>query len=152
MAKQPSLLPAPRSYAGAALMIGAITALPFALIWSWLFSLMQQRPFSEILPFGLGAGLFFGIFFGLTMGFFVKGETISIKTPDQRQFVSRLKAAMAELGYNRGERNGDCWTFKPSVKAGLAAGRISIQFMEDKAVLVGPKMYLEKLRKRLSWR
>ena len=40
-------------------MIGAITALPFAIGWSWLFAVMQNRSFGEILPIGLGCGGFF---------------------------------------------------------------------------------------------
>lgn len=145
-----SLLPEPRSYTGTAGMLGAITALPFAILVSWMFAAMQQRSFGEILPFGLGAGLFFGLFFGLTMAFFLKGETTTVEVRDVKGFVSRLNVAMSQLGYNPASQTEDFFTFKPSFQAGLAAGRISVQLQEGQAVIVGPKMYIKKLLKRLA--
>lgn len=53
MKAKSSLLPEPRSYAGTALKVGSHTAPPFALLWSWLFGVAQERPFAEILPIGL---------------------------------------------------------------------------------------------------
>jgi hypothetical protein len=150
MKTAPSLLPEPRSYAGTAIMLGAITALPFAILWSWLFAAMQQRSFGEILSFGIGAGLFFGLFFGLTMAFFLKGETATVEVRDAKGFVSRLNVAMSQLGYNPATQTEDFFTYKPSFQAGFTAGRISVQFQDGQAVVVGPKMYVKKLLKRLA--
>ncbi len=150
MKAAPSLLPEPRGYAGTAIMLAAMTALPFAILWSWLFAAMRQRPFGEILPFGLGAGLLFGVFFGLTMAFFLKGETATVEVTDTRRFVSQLNVAMSQLGYNPATHTEDFFTYKPSFQAGLAAGRISVQLQERHAVVVGPKMYVKKLLKRLA--
>jgi hypothetical protein len=150
MKNGPSLLPEPRSYAGTAVTLGAVTALPFAVLWSWLFAAMQQRPFGEILPFGLAGGIFFGLFFGLAMAFFLKGKTATIEVGDKGGFVSRLNVAMAQLGYNPATQADDFFTYKPSFQAGLAAGRISVQLQEGRAVIVGPKMYVKKLLKRLA--
>src|SRR5207248_10142006 len=100
MKASPSLLPEPRSFAGTALMIGGITSLPFAILWSGLFAAMQHQSFGDILPFGLGAGLFFGVFFGLAMAFFLKGETVAVEVRDKKAFISRLNVAMSQLGYN----------------------------------------------------
>src|SRR5262249_42835450 len=144
------LLPEPRSYAGTAILFGAFTALPFALMWTLLFAAMQQQSFGEILPFGLGAGLFFGVFFGLTMGFFLKGESVAVEVADRQAFVSRLNVAMAQLGYNPATQSEDFFTYKPSLQAGLAAGRIAVQLEQGRAVIVGPKMYVKKLLKRLT--
>jgi hypothetical protein len=152
MKTTPSLMPEPRSYAGTAIMIGAATALPFAILWSWLFAAMQQRSFGEILPFGIGAGFFFGLFFGLTMAFFLKGETATIEVADKKDFISRLNIAMSQLGYNPATQTDDFFTYKPSFQAGLAAGRISVQLQEGQAVVVGPKVYVKKLLKRLATR
>jgi hypothetical protein len=60
------LLPEPRSYAGTAIVMGAATGLPFAILWSWLVSALLQRSFGEFLSTGVGFGLFFGVAFGLT--------------------------------------------------------------------------------------
>ena len=150
MKSAPSLLPEPRSYAGTATMMFAITALPFAILWSWLFAAMQQRSFGEILPFGMGAGLLFGLFFGLTMAFFFKGETATIEVVDKKSFVSQLNVATSQLGYYPATQAEDFFTYKPSLQAGLAAGRISVQLQDGQAVVVGPKMYVKKLLKRLA--
>jgi hypothetical protein len=147
-----SLLPEPRSYAGTAITLGAVTALPFAILWSWLFAAMQERSFGEILPFGLGAGLFFGIFFGLAMAFFLQGETATVEVADKKGFISRLNIAMSQLGYNPATQTDDFFTYKPSFQAGLAAGRMSVQLQDGQAVVVGPKMYVNKLLKRLATR
>ena len=48
----PPLLPEPRSYAGTAIVFGALTALPFAILWTWLVAAMQQQSFGQILPSG----------------------------------------------------------------------------------------------------
>jgi hypothetical protein len=135
---------------GTAIMIGGMTSLPFAILSSWLIASMQQLSFGEILPSGIVAGLLFGFFFGLVMAFFLMGETTTIKVADKKGFVSRLNIAMAQLGYNPATQTDDFLTYKPSVQAGLAAGRISVQLTEGQAVLVGPKMYITKLRQRLA--
>jgi hypothetical protein len=131
-------------------MLLAMTALPFALLWSWLFAATQQRSFGDILPFGFAAGLFFGLFFGLAMAFFLKGETVTLEVADKKAFVARLNVAMSQLGYNPATQTEDFFTYKPSLQAGLAAGRISVQLEEGQAEVVGPKMYVKKLLKRLA--
>ncbi len=150
MKSAPSVLPEPLGYVGTATKIGAITALPFAILWSWLFAAMQRRSFGEILPFGLAGGFLFGLFFGLTMAFFLKGETATVGVVDKRDFVSRLNVATSQLGYHPATQAEDFFTYKPSFQAGLAAGRISVQMQEGRAVVVGPKMYVKKLLKRLA--
>jgi hypothetical protein len=150
MKSAPSLLPEPRSYVGTAIMLSAITALPFAILWSWLFAAMQQWSFGEILPFGIGAGMFFGLFFGLSMAFFLKGETATVEVAEKKDLVARLNVAMSQLNYNPATQTEDFLTYKPSFQAGLAAGRISVQVREGQAVVVGPKVYVKKLLKRLA--
>ena len=150
MTTRASLLLEPRSYAGTAIMLGATTALPFAILSSWLFAAMERRSFGEILPIGLAAGLFFGLFFGLTMAFLLMGKTAIVEVADKKGFVSRLNVAMSQLGYNPASQTDDFLTYKPSFQAGLAAGRISVQLQEGHAVVVGPKMYVTKLLQRLA--
>lgn len=144
------LLPEPRSFVGTAIGLGGLTALPFGIGWSFLFASIRQRPFGEILPYGIGCGLWFGVLFGLTMAFFLRGETVSLEAGDKRDFISRLNVATAQLGYNPASESEDFLTYKPSMQAGLAAGRISVQLQGGRAVIVGPRMYVRKLRGRLS--
>jgi uncharacterized protein (DUF1501 family) len=145
-----SLLPEPRSYAGTAIMLGAVTGLPFAVLWTWLDSAMLQRSFGELLPVGVGVGLFFGVSFGLTMAFFLKGKTATVAVAEPKGFVNRLHVAMSQLGYHPATQIEDFFTYAPSFQAGLAAGRMAVQLQEGQAVIVGPKMYVEKLLQRLG--
>lgn len=144
------LLPEPRSFAGTAIMLAAITGLPFALLWTGLMAIMQGQPFGEILPLGLVAGLLFGVSFGLIMAFFLKGETATLAVEDEQAFVARLNIATSQLGYYPATQGEGFFTYKPSFQAGLAAGRISVQLQDDRAVIVGPRMYVKKLLKRLA--
>ena len=136
-----------RSYGGTALMLGSASALPFALVFSWLLAAMMQRPFGEVIPISLGAGLLFGVLFGLTMAFFLKGETAAVKYIDEAAFLARLNIAVSQLGYNPAVQSERFVTFKPSFQAGLAAGRIAVQLQEGEAVIVGPRIYVHKLLK-----
>jgi hypothetical protein len=145
-----SLLPEPRSYFGTAVMFAAMTALPFGVLWSVLFAIMMQIPIGPVLMLGLPGGAFFGILFGLTIAFSFKGETATVEILDKRRFISRLNIAMSEIGYNPATQSPDFFTFKPSLQAGLLAGRIAVQLRDGCAVMVGPKMYLQKLLKRLT--
>jgi hypothetical protein len=98
----------------------------------------------------LAVGVLFGVVFGLTMAFFIKGETATLGIGDKNGFVSRLNVATSQLGYYPATWSEDFFTYKPSLQAGLAAGRISVQLRDGQAVLVGPKMYVKKLLKRLA--
>jgi hypothetical protein len=150
MKTKSSLLPEPRSYAGTAIMIGAITALPFAVLWSWLFAAMQDQSFGEILPFGLLAGLLFGLVFGLTMAAVFKAETASVAVSDKQHFISTVNSALSQFGYTPASQFDDFFTYKPSFQAGLVAGTISVQLTEQQAVIVGPKIYVNKLFKYID--
>lgn len=140
----------PRSFAGTAVMIGSITSIPFALLWSWLFAAMQQSSFGEVLPFGLFAGLLFGFLFGPVMASFFKGETATVQFVDRKRFVTTLHGALSQLGYHPGTDHGDFITYRPSLQAGLLAGRISVHLGDEEAVMVGPKIYIERLLQRLD--
>lgn len=142
--------PEPGSYLRTAVVLGSVTVLPFAILWSWLFATMQQRTFAEILPLGLGAGLFFGVSFGLTMAFFIQRVTAIVGVRDRRELAARLNVALSQLGYFNVIQSEDFLTYKPSFQAGMAAGRISVQFQGNQAVIVGPRMYVQKLIQRLA--
>jgi hypothetical protein len=111
---------------------------------------MLQRSFGELLSTGIGFGFFFGVAFGLTMAFFLKGKTAAVAVEEPKDFVNRLNVVMSQLGYNPATQTEDFFTYKPSFQAGLAAGRMAVQLQEGRAVIVGPKMYVEKVLQRLA--
>lgn len=143
-------MPKPRSFAGAALVVGSITGLAFGIFWSWGFAVAMQESLGKVLPFGLIAGLLFGLFFGPLTVFFIKGETATVEVRDASDFVSRLNAATAKLGYDPVTQAEDFFSYKPSLRAGVAAGWISVRLHEGQAFIVGPKTYLKKLLSRLA--
>lgn len=151
MRNAPGFLPEPRSFAGTAWMLGAITVLPFGPLSSWVVAASQRWwSFGQIFPFGLVAGALFGLLFGVAMACFLEGETATVEVADTRRFLAALSVATAQLGYNPASRLEDFFTYKPSFQAGWAAGRISVQIGEQRAVIVGPKLYVKKLLGRLG--
>jgi hypothetical protein len=132
-------------------MMGGLPILPLALLWSWLMAMSLQQPFGKVLfPHGFAFGLFTGALSGLILAFIFKGETATVDVPKKTAFVARLNVATSQLGYYPATHAEDFFTYKPSFQAGLAAGRISVQLEGGQAVIVGPKMYVKKLLKRLA--
>lgn len=150
METPPAALSTSSGYARTAVMLGSATALPFALVCSWLLAALANQPFGEVLPVGLAAGLLFGVIFGITMAFFLRVETVSVEFTNEAAFVARLNIAVSQMGYYPTSQSERFLVFKPSFRAGLAAGRIAVQLEEGGAVIVGPKMYVRKLIKQVS--
>lgn len=140
----------PRGFGATALLFASIVSIPFGLALSWAFSALAQTTYPQALPFGICAGAVLGTLFGLAIAVVVRGETVCIDAPDWRGFVSRLNLATAELGYHPATDSNDFLTYKPSYSAGLFSGTISAQRVLEKAIIVGPRMYVRKLRTHLS--
>jgi hypothetical protein len=139
----------PRSFLGTFLTLAGITSLPFALLWSLLYSKMMGMDFGQVLLTGIWAGIAFGVIFGFVMAFFLRAETISVPVQDRETFLATLNVELAEMGYHPESQAGDFFTFKPSFQAGLLAGRISAQIQHGSATIVGPLKYVRKLRERI---
>lgn len=141
----------PRGFWSTFAMLSSITGLAFALLSSWLFSLVMDWKFSEFFVlYGLWGGIAFGLLFGLIMAFFMKAITLSMTFKDKETFLSQLNVALAEIGYHPQSQTGNFLTYKPSFQAGLLAGRISVQIEQSSATVVGPSTYIKKLQKRIS--
>jgi hypothetical protein len=118
-------------------------------MWSWLFGVMQNRPFSEIIPFGLAGGILFGLFFGILMAFMMRRETQSVPFEDRSEFLQRLKAVISQIRYVPAAQSTAMLFFKPRFGAGVGAG-IRVELRSDRAEIVGPKANLSKLVKLLE--
>lgn len=150
----PSLLPKPRSFAATMIKAWTISTPLFTIPLTIVFSAMvyfsgEIPPFGEILRATLICGLIYGFFMGLISAYFFRGEIVIVEVADKEDFVFRLNIAMFQLGYNPASQTEDFFTYKPSLRAGLVADRISVQIQGRRAVIVGPKMHLEELLKRL---
>jgi len=140
-----------RGFWGIFARLAGITALPFALLWSWLFSLMRGLEFGQVfLRVGIWGGIAFGLLFGFVMAFFMKAVTISVTFQDKKAFLSRINVALAEMGYHPQSQNESFLTYKPSFQAGLLAGNISVSIENSSVTIVGPNAYIKKLQKRLQ--
>ena len=88
-----SHLPEPRGYLGTAIMVGAITTLPFGVLWSWLIATMMGLPFADIPSGRTCRGCSLRLVFrppSIQPAFFLKAETVEIGYSDKRDFVARL--------------------------------------------------------------
>jgi hypothetical protein len=139
----------PRNFLGSFLTLAGITSLPFALLWSVMYSAMMDLDFGQVLGTGIWAGIAFGVIFGFVMAFFLRAETISVPVQDRETFLTTLNIELAELGYHPESQAGDFFTFKPSFQAGLLAGKVSVQIRPGSATIVGPLTYVRKLRMRI---
>lgn len=109
----------PRGFWGTFVIIAAVTALPFGLLLSWLFSLAMGLDFGQVLAVGIWGGVAFGLIFGLVTAFLTKAVTISAGFQDKETFLSRLNVALAEIGYHPHSQTETFFTYKPSFQAGL---------------------------------
>src|SRR5207244_3364787 len=100
--------------------------------------------------YGLWAGIAFGFFSGFMMAFSLRAITISIKFEDRETFLSKLRTALAKIGYHPDTQVGAEFVFKPSFRAGLFASSISIELEHGLATIVGPATHVKRLLKRLK--
>ena len=104
----------------------------------------------------LRASIMFGIAFMFLVvavvltAFAIKAIVISVTFQDRKAFLSRLNVVLAEIGYHPESQTESFLTYKPSLLAGLLAGRISAQIDDNSATLVGPNWYIKKLQKWLQ--
>jgi hypothetical protein len=136
-------LPEPRRFVTTALIWGAVSGLS----WSCLFSLYMQEDLATILFPG---GLIVGLFLGLFIAFFLRGMTATVDVQNPATFVSRLEAATAQQGYYPASRTDEIFIFKPALRTGFLAGRLAVRIDAKTATMVGPKVHVARLQKRLS--
>ncbi|MCS6777955.1 MAG: hypothetical protein RMJ43_13675 [Chloroherpetonaceae bacterium] len=144
-----SLVPEPRGYLGTTIAVGSHTGLAFAIGWTLLHSIAENRPLREVVPFGLSAGFVFGLLTGLLAALFLREETVHVGFSNSEAFMARLNVALSQLDYHPATRSHSFFTYRPSFQAGWMAGRISVQLYQGMAVIVGPRMYVDKLVARL---
>jgi len=130
----------PRGYLGTFFGIFFFASLASTI----LIALVMGQPIRD----AFHEGCIFGLLFGLIMAAFMKGETISVTYQDKQEFLGRLSICLAEIGYHPDTQTDFFATFKPSFRAGLLAGRISVKVGANEAIIVGPRMYVGKLQKR----
>ncbi len=112
-------------------------------------SLMFDWPYGELLQLWIVAGLLFGLVFGLAMAPKFKGKTVVIEVDNKSEIVDKLIVASAELGYSISRQSDTLLHFKPSMRAGLAAGAITVTFTGGTATIIGPAIYVTGISRKL---
>ena len=140
----------PKGFWGTFVFIAIPTAITFALLWSALFSLIMGWNFGLVLRLGgIWVGIGFGLIFGFVMAFYMKAMTITMNYEDKTIFTAHLKLILIDLGYRPEIQGGNFLSYKPSVRAGIFSGKISVQLYDDSATIMGPSAYIKKIQSRL---
>ncbi len=95
--------------------------------------------------------IYLGIICGLAIWLFIaifhiKREIILVPFQDREALINGLKAQLEELGYEPGDESSNEVHFRPSFHAVLFGGAIRVEMEDHAARIVGPKVYLERVR------
>jgi hypothetical protein len=81
--------------------------------------------------------------------FHLRRETIVVPLEDRQAFLRRLGNHLEELGYAVAHPAENMVVGRPAFHALLFGGRVEARLASDRAILSGPRVYLEVLRRRL---
>ena len=105
-------------------------------------------------PITSAACIYLGIICGLAIWLFIavfhiKKEIILLPFHDREALMTSLKAQLEVLGYESREESETEVLFRPSFQAVLFGGGIRVEMEDHSARMVGPKVYLERVRHAL---
>jgi hypothetical protein len=130
--------------------LASCTALPFALLSSWLLSLILGMHFGFVLRYGIVSGLVFGLVVAFAMAPRMKAVRISVPVQNSEEFWAVIDLALAEFGYRLERRELTYAIYKSSWHAGLLAGAVTVRTENKSATIVGPASYLQRLQTRIK--
>jgi hypothetical protein len=131
-------------FALAVLSALAVTVLAAAVVLAWACDQAVADPdtLSRATICALIGWLFVAVFH-------VKHETFTVSFGNRHAFLGRLRAQLKDLGYDARRMQGERQLFRPAFHALLFGGIIRVRVEGRFAHLAGPKLSLERLRKRL---
>jgi len=142
--------PQPRSYASAAATMSVLTAVGFGAFMIVILTVGGPQPIGEasadVLPYALAVGLTSG----LISGCFLRGDMITVRSTGRDEFDARINAAMSEFGFLPVTASADFMSFRPSLRAGIGLGRISVTVGEGTVTIVGPARFVHRLKARFG--
>ena len=145
-----SMMPVPEKRVDVAMQVCLIFTWPLALGWSWFYSeTMYMRFIDVLIPGGFFFGLILSMFFGLIWSNELKGVRVTLEIVNENQFLDAVTFKMNGLGYSQISRHSNFVEFKKSglLPRFLKISTISMEMVEAKATIVGPKAFVEKLTK-----
>lgn len=98
------------------------------------------------------AGVLTGVICGLIawlfiVTFHIKRESVTLPFDDGEAFLRRVRSQMEEMGYTVTAASESVLVARPPFGSLLFGGQLVARLGENQAVLVGPKFYVEWLRK-----
>jgi hypothetical protein len=97
-------------------------------------------------PLGTLCGLIIWLF---VFAFHFRRERAILLYSDREVFLAQLRGELSELGYETGGSAQGPSVYRPGFLALLAGGAVRVDLAEGSATLTGPKLCLERVRKRL---
>jgi hypothetical protein len=126
------------------LLIFTATALPLALLLALVPGASTEL--SDNLSLAVVCGLVVWLFLAI---FHIRPDTLRLPVADRRSFLCRVIPILEELGYEV-TRHGDTGVVsRPGFKALLLGGAVRVHLEDDTARVVGPKVFVEILRRRM---
>ena len=122
-----------------------------AVFWSGFMAVSLRRNFvAVLLPSGAAFGLTMGIFFTAFLAFLLRAGTVRIAVFDRADFLARLDRAAAKLRLRHVPSSEGAIVYEPKALIRAKAMRIFVDVGEQEAVLSGPAMSLQALKKEIS--
>jgi hypothetical protein len=127
------------------LILFSVTAVICALPLRWFEDRVHAS--AGIALLGIICGLIAWLFFAL---FHMRRDSLTFLNDSHETAALRLRRELEELGYEAGETSRGCTVFKPGFSAYLVGGSVRMTEQAESAVVSGPKVFIEILRKRLK--
>jgi hypothetical protein len=140
------------SYGATFVRLAVSMGLLWGILWSLIFAQTVRDTFVNVFwPYGLAGGCAFGVVTGGALAFRLRSATATIPVgPDPKAFLSRLTFRLAGMSYHPAGAVGECYSFRPSFRAGWASGRITVLIHPVEVSVIGPVVHLRKLVKLLA--
>lgn len=126
----------------AALVVFGLTVLVLAQALAW----GRGVPVGENLIAGTVCAL---IAWLIIARFHIRRHAATLRFQDRETFFANVKTHLGDLGYQPRKESEDALVFRPSFHSSLFGGGITVQADGATAQVVGPKVYVERLQKRL---
>ena len=121
------------------------------VFWSFFMSLWMGKSFlSILLPIGAAFGLTMGIFMTALMAVVFRAGTVRLPILDGSDFLARLEQAAARLRLRQVQKGDGTVVYEPRALVRTAATRIVVALAADEAVLTGPILTLNYLKKKIE--
>jgi hypothetical protein len=122
-----------------------------AAFWSLFMSFWMGRRFFEILiPAGAAFGLTMGVFLTAFMAVLLRPSSVRMPVLDRTEFLDRLDRAAAKLGFKRVEKTEGTVAYVPRSVLRVGAIPILVGLGGDEAIITGPHVTLNSLKKTME--